>query len=351
MPRKKTGPDKPAKDILIYLDMDGVFSDFDTHAREEGKLKPDGRLDYDALDFKWWKTMPVYDGAKQFYNDLKDIGGEMNFLTGPMPHPQCFGGKAMWISNFLSKWQLGKLNVCPSKKKKLLAGPRRVLIDDRENNVREWREAGGIGVHHDGDYAKTLEKVNEAVTAYLMEDAAPPPPKTTDEPMIFVNANGVLADFMGHARAEGKLKPDGKVDYDGLDMKWWVNMPNFDGAKDFFYKLKDLADTNVLSAPTMRPAGFGGKAVWMAELLSTYDLMKLIVCPTKKKTHIAGPNRILIDDDEASVKAWEKAGGIGIHHTGDFEETYARAAKHIAAMTPATPEPKRPATKPKGLGK
>ena len=34
------------------------------------------------------------------------------------------------------------------KKKQLYSQPDRILIDDHEDNIREWREKGGIGILH-----------------------------------------------------------------------------------------------------------------------------------------------------------------------------------------------------------
>jgi hypothetical protein len=30
----------------------------------------------------------------------------------------------------------------------MFAGPERILIDDMEQTIREWNNAGGIGIHH-----------------------------------------------------------------------------------------------------------------------------------------------------------------------------------------------------------
>ena len=49
--------------------------------------------------------------------------------------------------------------------------------------------------------------------------------------------------------------------------------------------------------------------------------MDLIICPSKDKGFLAGEGRILIDDREQNIKDWENAGGVGIHHKGNFDET------------------------------
>jgi hypothetical protein len=47
--------------------------------------------------------------------------------------------------------------------------------------------------------------------------------------------------------------------------------------------------------------------------------------PGKKfKTEFATPHRLLIDDQGGIIDKWIGAGGLGIHHTGDMEETIAQ---------------------------
>lgn len=152
---------------VIFLDIDGVIGDFDTHIETQNKRKPDGRINHDALDHAWWVSMPVFAGAKDFHTALTQLA-EVKFLTGPMVSVDCFGGKAAWISQkFLperGKWALTDLIICHSKRKSLLAGPSRILIDDSAENIASWTAAGGIGILHKGDFAATLATAKDAIT-------------------------------------------------------------------------------------------------------------------------------------------------------------------------------------------
>jgi len=156
-------PQNPARPqpLYIFLDLDGVIADFDRHAREAGKLTKQGKPDYDKLEQAWWATMPAFKGAEQFYQELRRLG-EVKFLTGPVPLSDCFGGKAEWVSNFdrrRGRWALKDLIICPSNDKQLLGGPGRILIDDRPENIRQWQQAGGLGVLHRGNFSQTLHEV------------------------------------------------------------------------------------------------------------------------------------------------------------------------------------------------
>jgi hypothetical protein len=165
MPDQAAGNQNTAKKALIFLDMDGVLTDFESHAEQENKLTPDGKLKYAELDYKWWATMPEYEGAKAFYDEARQLGAT-RFLTGPTLHEDSYSGKAAWLQKFVperGKFILQDLMLCRSEEKYLLAQPNRILVDDRIKNIEAWEAAGGIGIHHKGDFADTLKRLQEAV--------------------------------------------------------------------------------------------------------------------------------------------------------------------------------------------
>lgn len=332
----------------FLLDMDGVFFDFDGHAQAQEKLDANGKLKWDELDRKWWSTMPLCEGAKQAFYELKKIAPS-RFLTAPVLSTDCFFGKAEAILKFIpgaGRFALLSLIICPSKDKHLLASPTRVLIDDREDNVRAWREAGGIAIHHKGDFAETVRQAREIVAA------GPQPAKPVqrvEEPRIFVNVNQVLADFRGHAAANGKFDANGKVKWDELDMGWWKSMPAFPGADKFFQDIRGIGvETRFLSSPVASTEGFGSKPEWIQKFLPArgkFSLQDIIVCRASDKRLIASANNILVDDDKDSVEDWRKSGGIAILHEGDFAKTLAAVNEAVAGLE--AKGVKKPMPKPK----
>lgn len=161
---KKTPASIPAQ---IFLDIDGVIGDFEKHMHAHGKAKADGSPKWEELDMEWWKSMPAFEGARTFYEELRAIA-PVRFLTAPIPKTDSFGGKAEWVQSFLperGRFALLDLIICRAVDKPLLARPHHILIDDRIKNITEWEEAGGIGIHHTGDYAETLKKLKEALDA------------------------------------------------------------------------------------------------------------------------------------------------------------------------------------------
>lgn len=164
-------------DIFVFFDIDGVLADFDSHQKACGKLTPEGKTDYAALDYDWWVSMPAFPGAKAFYDEVKSLVWT-KFLTGPVPGADCFGGKAAWVEGFLperGRWATLDLIICPKKDKAFLAGPKRILVDDNADNVKAWVAAGGMGVHHTGDFEKTLTEVKQAIaTLHASKQAQAP---------------------------------------------------------------------------------------------------------------------------------------------------------------------------------
>lgn len=165
----------PQSDFTIFLDMDGVISDFDTHLDTHNKRDENGRTKWNELDYDWFSTMPVFEGARDFYYNLKDLA-PVKFLTAPTLNPDCYSAKAAWISQkFIEKngkYALKNLMITNSKDKCYIAAPKRILVDDRIKNIEEWEEAGGIGIHHTGDFAETLKKVKD-----VMSGIKPPQPE------------------------------------------------------------------------------------------------------------------------------------------------------------------------------
>lgn len=152
--------------IEIFFDMDGVISDFDRHCDMTGIRRADGRLDYSSMNtVEWYANMPVFDGARQFYDALC-LRSRVRFLTAPIKFPECFAGKAEWIKKFVPHRQneiLADLMIVASKDKQLVARPGRVLIDDRRANIDGWIAAGGIGILHQGNYTESLQCLDEAI--------------------------------------------------------------------------------------------------------------------------------------------------------------------------------------------
>ena len=139
----------------IYCDMDGVVADFDTGVDEMigGKFK-DERWEELPDDF-FYKLPPMKD-AKRLWNFIGKLNPFM--LTAIPTHKR--GKIADRAGADKAKWMLKHFNVeknsmraVSRRDKKQFAKDGRdrrpnILIDDHEQNIAEFRKAGGIGIHH-----------------------------------------------------------------------------------------------------------------------------------------------------------------------------------------------------------
>lgn len=166
--QQKAQPSSASNDnkLDIFLDVDGVIADFEAHLESQDKLTENGKIKWDELDQDWFSTIPVYDDAQDFHKDLTKLG-RVRFLTAPTLSVGCFAGKAQWISEtFLpkkGKYALMDLMIMAKKDKQLVARPDRILIDDTQANIDNWIAAGGIGIHHKGNYGETLQALKNAI--------------------------------------------------------------------------------------------------------------------------------------------------------------------------------------------
>lgn len=150
--------------MVIYLDMDGVVSD-----AHRAFLKALGREDlvkdypagvfntYEAAGVsekamwravgaagrKLWSGMRVLPWARELYEKLSEMG-DVVFLTAPTRDPESLAGKLEWLQRFTKRKDFRDYVV--TNRKELLAGPGTVLIDDRPENCRSFREAGGRAI-------------------------------------------------------------------------------------------------------------------------------------------------------------------------------------------------------------
>ncbi len=341
---KKT--DKPEVAFEIFSDLDGVLTNFDQHAKDNDKFDAKGNPKWDELDFKWWSTMPAYDGAKEFYDELRERG-RTRMLTAPIMNADSFRGKAEWVKEFRrNRFALRDLIIAKAEDKELLARPHHILVDDRQKNVDAWVKAGGIGIVHNGDYADTLKRLDAAMAKYTLENdpSLPPPPPVPQDlgtVKVFIGTNGVLADFQTHLETEGKIDAKGKTKWEELDVAWWKGIPAYKGAKEFYDAVRDAAKdpatgksvVRFMTGPVPHPDSFDGDAQWTMGFRpesKKFALLDLLIVRSKDKNLLARSNNILIDDRASNIKAWQDAGGLGILHKGDFAETLKELQETIA---------------------
>ena len=149
----------------IYCDMDGVIVDFeDGYERLTGKNIKGNHVKGDG-DF--WQ--PITDAGANFWINLKWMpDGEKlwkyiknnspSILSAPSREKSSRIGKEIWVRTNIPGTEL---ILKPAPEKQELAEPNAILIDDRKDNIQQWKDAGGIGILHTSanDTIKQLQEL------------------------------------------------------------------------------------------------------------------------------------------------------------------------------------------------
>lgn len=161
----------------IWLDMDGVFADFEVVASEIVGREVGWGVS-DLTDEEWntlakvpdlYRNLPVMPGSTELMQAVMEFSDEfeIKFLTA-IPRVRTFPSaredKKEWIEEFFPGFEVefGPYSKDKWKHAKFLD----ILIDDRHSNIFEWFKKGnGISILHKGiDFNKTVRLLKEAVT-------------------------------------------------------------------------------------------------------------------------------------------------------------------------------------------
>lgn len=147
-----------------------------------------------------------------------------------------------------------------------------------------------------------------------------------DFPRLYLDLDGVMADFDAHFPATFGLDHRGLADDDMWETinrhpSYFRDMPPCEGAKAFFDTIA-WADPIILTAcPKSNYAHVARqKRAWVREHLSTTCIILPVMGGRNKPLFMHAPGDILIDDFEKNIKAWNDEGGTGILHR-DFMAT------------------------------
>lgn len=148
----------------IFVDMDGVLVDFVSTAMQVHGGKYDAAswpakewsiarvlgiteeafwqtIDEWGRDF--WEHLAEYSWAAGLLEACSTIAASVAILSSPSRSPDCHAGKKSWMDRHCQDYPL---ILCNAAQKHLLARPDRLLIDDNDDNVRRWCEAGGKAI-------------------------------------------------------------------------------------------------------------------------------------------------------------------------------------------------------------
>lgn len=152
----------PLEGIKLFLDMDGVLTDFTAACEKIGGnmmfwYSNDRELfwkNITSAGIEFWSEMSWMPGGQELHGFLRNSGlcpTILSALPGPERKKALINareGKIKWIRKELGTSYAEAAILCYRPEKALQSGFARVLIDDNSENIREWEEAGGIGILH-----------------------------------------------------------------------------------------------------------------------------------------------------------------------------------------------------------
>lgn len=177
-------------------------------------------------------------------------------------------------------------------------------------------------------------------------------------PRIFIDMDGVVADFDSEARRIMNLTDEEIAEAQATgrypDEKWALilgyqnfyrhlpKMPRADAMINIGRRFRDHLgyDLRMLTAIPKDndfPEVFNDKILWMQE---RYPDVTVWFGPysTDKQKHCTGPDDILIDDRPSNIEAWRAAGGKAVQVTEDYEQAIQDLIQiHDDIVRPADP--------------
>lgn len=158
---KKLFKEEMSKAYTIYCDMDGVLCDFEQRFEQFTGLSPneyrsqktielgsEQKADeqfWDIIDnqvgVRFWVGIPWMPDGEELWKYIKKY--KPTLLSSPSRSESSRLGKRLWVRNNLPGT---KLILARAAEKQKYSGPNSILIDDREDNIQQWKSRNGIGI-------------------------------------------------------------------------------------------------------------------------------------------------------------------------------------------------------------
>ena len=144
--------------MIIYLDMDGVLTDFNKEYERMFGARPEEGWRRNKHFWSNWDTFIESGGFKrldkhkdadkllQYVHELRVPVEILTSSGGEKHHDEVTRQKIIWLCDNSIPY---KANVVPGgSKKAMFAKPWHILIDDTERVVENYRKAGGTAILH-----------------------------------------------------------------------------------------------------------------------------------------------------------------------------------------------------------
>jgi hypothetical protein len=159
----------------LYLDLDGVVANFDKRWRELFNETASDSRDRKNFSPNWdtfianrnFASLDLFPGAEELLAFVRSIDNQVNVEIlsssgGKKYHNEVSEQKHEWLDNLGVKYSR---NFVPGRiLKRNYATPDSILVDDTEDVIDNFRDAGGIAILHT-DAAVTIAKLKEYLGA------------------------------------------------------------------------------------------------------------------------------------------------------------------------------------------
>jgi len=145
---------------IIYCDMDGVICDFDARFdyftgmspkeyEEKFGIKKFWNLIDDQIGIEFWSKIPWMPEGKILWEYIRKYNPIL--LSAPSQNNESRIGKRIWVETHINKYLPPpapkiKLILASRENKQNYSEKNSILIDDREDTIKEWNSRGGIGI-------------------------------------------------------------------------------------------------------------------------------------------------------------------------------------------------------------
>ena len=163
----------------VFLDMDGVLVDFFgafaklanvEHWKEMDAQRLQGVLDK-IVGSDYFAKLPKTNACDSIVEMIIDFAGAYSILSSPLRGDiaNSTKHKRVWVMDNLYPQPTTTIIVRDKSQYALLNGVQNILIDDRENNIHKWQEAGGDGIKYQAN-ENDLSVISGALKAYKIEN-------------------------------------------------------------------------------------------------------------------------------------------------------------------------------------
>ena len=157
---------------------------------------------------------------------------------------------------------------------------------------------------------------------------------------IFLDLDGVFADFSGRVKEltgkrPSQFYPDELWGILQKEYHFFSSLKVLNGSYSLYNYVSQLPKVEVAFLTALpRPTGNlstaqNDKTSWVYHNLGVKYPVYTVVGGVNKAKFVSDIHDILIDDTMRNINAWERAGGYGIYHDGDYDKTIARLASKL----------------------